>query len=243
MIRGTLCRERVRAWRSSSARTSGCSRVSHLRGAHPLTLGFVGVPTPTLPLSERGYAPSGHPLRPAGRGAEPVHARMAVASAFRPAGRGAEPVHFRMAVASGLPGNGAWGGARSFPDGCCVGLPGNGTWGGARSFSDGGWVSERLCCATRGAACGSDSRTASRHCCSPSLTFSSEHQSRLSERPPGVARRMASARRWAPRALAPASGPRAVGGLRGSADRAADAQERRGPSMRPAAPSVRSDRC
>ena len=62
-----------------------------------------------------------------------------------------------------------------------------GAWGGAPQIRRvGGRASEPHRCATRGAPCGSDSRTPSRCCCSPSLTFSSEHQA--ARRPARTAR-------------------------------------------------------
>ena len=44
--RDSLSRRRTRL-ESSPAHTSGCSRVSHPRGAQPPTLGFVGAAAPT----------------------------------------------------------------------------------------------------------------------------------------------------------------------------------------------------
>ena len=105
-LRGTLCRERVRAW-SHRRLTPVDARESFTPGepTHPR---IRGGSTSTPPPSERGYAPSGHPFRSAGRGAEPFSLQRRVRA--------------RKAVPDPLV-SGAWGGAlqlaaaRSCPEG------------------------------------------------------------------------------------------------------------------------------
>ena len=72
----------------------------------------------------------GQPFWTAGRGAEPVHSRMAVVSvrsgrSSEQRGVGRSPFIpewlLCRCAADGLPSSEAWGGARSFPNGCCVG--------------------------------------------------------------------------------------------------------------------------
>ena len=171
MIRGTLCRERVRAW-------------SHRR---------------LTPVDARESLTPGEPTYPRIRGVPPPHphhgsAATRLADRFWRAGRGAQPVHPRMSVRrcapdrllpDGVPASGAWGGARSSPD-VVASVRAEGSFRrpfreaecGAEPHRSEGWGGgpPNPTAAGRAARPARATRGRPRECrCSPSLTFSSEH--------------------------------------------------------------------
>ena len=132
MIRGTLCRERVRAW--SHRRLTPVDARESLTPREPTYPRIRGVPPPH-PHHGSAATRRADRFRRAGRGAQPVHPRMSV--------RRCAPDRLLPDTRSGQRGVGrspfipGWLSRRCAPDRLLPdGVPASGAWGGARSSPD-----------------------------------------------------------------------------------------------------------